>query len=78
MDLAHEWKSVSLFFVCLVAIAAPAQTFTTLDTGTSSYGPLVQGIDGNLYGSYPQGGVGHGMAGPPAMVVPSTTPAQFS
>jgi uncharacterized repeat protein (TIGR03803 family) len=50
-----------LLFLCLlclaVAIAAPAQTFTTLtvfDNTTNSAqpnGPLVQGLDGNLYGT---------------------------
>src|SRR5208283_1489337 len=53
MSSVHEWKAcLALFVMCFAAIvAAPAQTFTTLDTGVSSYGPLVQGIDGNLYGS---------------------------
>jgi uncharacterized repeat protein (TIGR03803 family) len=47
-----------LFLLCLaVAIAAPAQTFTTLtvfnNTTNSAQpnGPLVQGLDGNLYGT---------------------------
>ena len=39
---------ILILILCVVAIAAPAPTFTT---GTSPYGPLVQGIDGNLYGS---------------------------
>jgi uncharacterized repeat protein (TIGR03803 family) len=48
---------LALFVICLAAvIAAPAQTFTTLDTGISSSAPLVQGIDGNLYGSNAQSG----------------------
>jgi uncharacterized repeat protein (TIGR03803 family) len=55
MDSVREWKALALFVLCVAVIAAPAQTFTTLDTGTSSSAPLVQGVDGNLYGSYLQG-----------------------
>jgi uncharacterized repeat protein (TIGR03803 family) len=55
------WRTLALSVVCLVAITAPAQTFTTLDTGVSAYGPLVQGVDGNLYGADLTGGSqGHG------------------
>jgi uncharacterized repeat protein (TIGR03803 family) len=43
------------------AIASPAQTFTTLlsfggSNGTSPSGALVQGLDGNFYGTTNQGG----------------------
>jgi hypothetical protein len=34
------WRTLALSVVCLVAITAPAQTFTTLDTGVSAYGRL--------------------------------------
>jgi uncharacterized repeat protein (TIGR03803 family) len=45
-----------------LAVCAPAQTFTTLasfDAGNGSdpqYGSLVQGTDGNYYGTTPAGG----------------------
>jgi uncharacterized repeat protein (TIGR03803 family) len=52
MNSLRQWKiGFSLLVSCLAAtIAAPAQTFTTLDTGTLTTAPLVQGVDGNLYG----------------------------
>jgi uncharacterized repeat protein (TIGR03803 family) len=55
------WKSLFLF--CLAgSIASQAQTFTTLVTfdganGAQPYrGPLVQGLDGNIYGTTNTGG----------------------
>jgi len=59
------WKTVCA--VCVVcaatAIALPAQTFTTLHSfdgtdGANSSGAFVQGLDGNLYGTTGDGGVG--------------------
>src|SRR5450432_3443731 len=46
------------------AMALPAQTFTTLDSftqpqGVLPYAGLVQGADGNLYGTTEYGGVGN-------------------
>jgi len=61
--LCGSKTSLALFLICLaVSIAAPAQTFKTLanlsDTfGASPSAPLVQGIDGNLYGSGFYGGL---------------------
>ncbi len=58
MSPPRVWKTgLALFVTCVVAvIAAPAQTFTTLENFTDATGgnprprSLVQGIDGNLYG----------------------------
>jgi uncharacterized repeat protein (TIGR03803 family) len=51
------WKTtVCLAVTCLgAAITAPAQTFNSLATAYS-WGSLVQGTDGNLYGAYYAGG----------------------
>ncbi len=63
MSKLGSWKTV--FFLCaawaVAAIGSPAQTFTTLanfdgTTGSVPYGSLVQGIDGNLYGTTTFGG----------------------
>jgi uncharacterized repeat protein (TIGR03803 family) len=56
-----KWQARALFVVCLVAAGASAQTFTTLSSlsdkfGAYPVGPLVQGIDGNLYGAGFYGG----------------------
>ncbi|MBA3915093.1 MAG: hypothetical protein H0X25_14845 [Acidobacteriales bacterium] len=54
---------VSLLFCVAITMASPAQTFSVLvnldpTTGShSSYAPLVQGVDGNFYGSNQRGGV---------------------
>ncbi len=53
------WRTIFLLFVlCAVeAIALPAQTFKTVasfkgsDGAYPQYGPLVQGVDGNFYGT---------------------------
>jgi uncharacterized protein (TIGR03437 family) len=58
-----RWNRVCIVLpFCATAIAIPAQTFTTLVTfngtnGRSPSGTLVQGTDGNLYGTTHQGGV---------------------
>lgn len=55
--------SLGLFIICLAVmclaapIAAPAQTYTSLATNVESWGPLVQGTDGNLYAAQDWGGV---------------------
>ena len=48
--------SIVLVFCAATAVAAPGQTFTTLvdfdySNGVGPHAPLIQGIDGNLYGS---------------------------
>jgi uncharacterized repeat protein (TIGR03803 family) len=63
-------------FCALTAIASPSQTFTTLASAgwkdASPNGPLVQGIDGNFYGTSQSGGRGvYGGVG----TVFKTTPA---
>jgi len=66
MSLCRRFEVSSL--VCVLcaatAIAAPGQTFKTLasfrlieDGGYPQYMSLVQGTDGNLYGTAPEGGV---------------------
>ena len=57
------WKSAALFLLCLVtAVASPAQILTTLVNfdGSNGRGPelmsLIQGTDGNLYGTTALGG----------------------
>src|ERR1700722_18377573 len=61
----HRWAAVVVAVVLMMlaaAIAAPAQTFTSLVSfnGTAAanpeYTPLVQGTDGNLYGTTLFGG----------------------
>jgi uncharacterized repeat protein (TIGR03803 family) len=64
MTKLNSWKKVSVMFVlcATTAIAAPAQVFNTLvDFNTSDgYGPylvsLIQGRDGQLYGTTESGG----------------------
>src|SRR5215469_5533447 len=57
---------ILILFWVQTAVLLPAQTFTTLHSfaGASAgegaapmYGPLVQGLDGNLYGTTMQGGL---------------------
>jgi len=58
------WAAVVAVIVTALtaAVAAPAQTFTTLldfnskNGGYPYFGPLVQGTDGNLYGATTYGG----------------------
>lgn len=64
MHALNIWKTIGLvILVCLVAaIASPAQTFTTLMSFNYTNGAdplnarLVQGVDGNLYGTTAFGG----------------------
>ncbi|MGO9305606.1 MAG: choice-of-anchor tandem repeat GloVer-containing protein [Candidatus Korobacteraceae bacterium] len=61
---------VVVVFCAAMAIASPAQTFTTLVTMTGQNGPkpyatLVQGSDGNFYGTTFEGGSSNGPCGTP-------------
>jgi uncharacterized repeat protein (TIGR03803 family) len=57
MNIRCAFKtSLFLSAILVAAIAAPAQTLNTLNTSTASWGPLVQGTDGNLYGEAYAGG----------------------
>ncbi|HTW66019.1 MAG TPA: choice-of-anchor tandem repeat GloVer-containing protein [Bryobacteraceae bacterium] len=66
MDTFVWWNRVcAAFLVCLaMVIDSPAQTFTTLvsfngtDGASPGYGALVQGTDGNFYGTTAVGGTG--------------------
>jgi uncharacterized repeat protein (TIGR03803 family) len=68
MKARNNWRSLVALFAFLVAtvVALPAQTYTVLKSfngtnGHGSVGPLVQGLDGNLYGtSYAGGTNSHG------------------
>ena len=62
--LLREWKkALAVFLVCVaITIVSSAQTLTTLanfdDTngGSPAKAPLVQGFDGNFYGTASTGG----------------------
>ena len=61
------WKNVCALFLFGVAaaIASPAQTFTSLVTfdntnGSNPTDSLVQGVDGDLYGTTTTGGMAYG------------------
>jgi hypothetical protein len=59
MSKLSLWKTIGLVcvFCAVEAISSPAQTFTTLlsfngtDGAFPYYGSLVQGLDGNFYGT---------------------------
>ncbi len=76
---AHKWGCTAFLFCVAVAIASPAQNFTTLATfngtrntlGVSPNGPLVQGLDGNLYGTTEHGGTCNWGCGTVFKITPS-------
>jgi uncharacterized repeat protein (TIGR03803 family) len=64
MNSISGWTAACLttLFCAATAIFSPAQTFTTLASFTNTNGsfsqaPLVQGLDGNLYGTTDDGGL---------------------
>lgn len=64
MNSISGWKAAcfATLFCAATAISSPAQTFTTLASfnnanGSFSQAPLVQGLDGNLYGTTDDGGL---------------------
>jgi uncharacterized repeat protein (TIGR03803 family) len=64
MNSISRWKTACLtaLFCAAAAISSPAQTFTTLASfnntnGSFSQAPLIQGLDGNLYGTTDDGGL---------------------
>jgi uncharacterized repeat protein (TIGR03803 family) len=80
MSKLSSWKTI--FCVCVfcavAAIASPAQTFTTLANfdgtdGVNPYAGLVQGTDGNFYGTTFQGGADGGYQGTVFKVTPAGT-----
>jgi uncharacterized repeat protein (TIGR03803 family) len=68
MTKLNAWKMTGVVFVLCAAttVAAHAQTFTTLvnfdgtNGGAPEYMSLIQGIDGNLYGTTASGGLNNG------------------
>src|SRR5579863_9007486 len=70
MMICDSWRMTmsALFLLCIAGPAAPAQTFTSLASFNGTNGRftelsglnalLVQGVDGNLYGTAPGGGTG--------------------
>ena len=67
MNNRIAWRRAGIVLLtCMSAVGAPAQTFTTLASfnGTNGANPevmsLVQGLDGNLYGTAGAGGAGFG------------------
>jgi uncharacterized repeat protein (TIGR03803 family) len=63
MKAQNTWRSLVALFALLVAtvVTLPAQTYTVVKSfnginGSGSVGPLVQGLDGNLYGTSYAGG----------------------
>jgi uncharacterized repeat protein (TIGR03803 family) len=67
MKIQNGWERICVLsaFCVATAIVSPAQTFTVIKrfngtNGGTPFGPVVQGVDGNIYGATTSGGANNG------------------